>query len=106
MLDGVLLVGPRLLESFRMPLHESHPLDLLLEEAEGATGPRSPFVIARESETARLQDVDHARLVDAGLTEGQRHAEVGVRRCVALSIALVRTDRDVTDHLVPRIQGR
>ena len=54
-----------------MPLHQSYPLDLLLEEAEGAAAARAPLVVSRQSQPGTIENLKHPGLVDAGILEGQ-----------------------------------
>ena len=49
MINSILFVLSRFLEFIRMPLHQAHPFDFLLKEAERAAAPRSPFIIFGES---------------------------------------------------------
>ena len=38
-----------------MPFHEPNPLDLLLEEAEGAAGPGPPLVVLGQAKSSALK---------------------------------------------------
>src|SRR5690606_38483742 len=101
-----LLIALSVFVGFWVLALEAHPFDLLLEEAKGAARAGPPIVVFRLADTCAFEEVDHARAVNAGLTQWEVHFYVRVRDLIALAPWLIRADRHVRMHLYASFQIR